>query len=496
MTFDELLQFVRSDQFDAKVCADSRKVSQGDIFAAVVGTHVDGHDYIPVAIDKGASWIVCHTPKVQANNIVIVEDSSAALGLLAQAASGEPARKLINLSVTGTNGKTTVAHITRSIVAAAGCKCGLIGTIIYDSASEPGDVLESSLTTPDALTIAGLMAKMVSSGAKYMVTEASSHALSQNRLAGIDFAAAAFTNLTGDHLDYHQTKEKYLAEKTKLFTSLSPDAVAVLNRQSDEAQIIASKTNAKIFWYAVDESADICAKVISMDANRTCYELTFEGQTRPVKTTLIGKHNISNQLAAAGLCFAVGIDIDIVAKGIEQTVSVPGRLDPVDAGQDYAVFVDYAHTDDALKNVLVTLKPLCKNNLTVLFGCGGDRDKTKRPRMAAVAEQYADRIIVTSDNPRTESPQAIIEDILKGFSDAKAANITVEPDRKKAIELAVQSAQKDDIILLAGKGHETYQLIGDKKFDFNDKTIAMGFIRTQNTEYRTQNTERRIRKRY
>lgn len=481
MNLDRLIQFVLSSDFTGCVCADSRKLNPGDVFVAVVGTHVDGHDYIGAAVDRGAVWIVSERNLNQyADKLVIVDDSSAAFGLLAQAAAGNPAKELINLAVTGTNGKTTVTFLVRSIVEAARYKCGLIGTIVYDTGSNDGTAVDAPLTTPDAATIADIMGKMVSAGARYMVTEASSHALSQNRLAGIEFAAAAFTNLTGDHLDYHKTKEQYLFEKTKLFSGLSSDSFAVLNQQSPEAHTIAEKTNAKVLWYAVNEPADIFADIISMDASETRYRLSYNDNTAVVSTPMIGIHNVSNQLAAAGLCLGVGIDFDTVVSGIERTGFVAGRLDPVNAGQDFAVLVDYAHTDDALKNVLATLRPLCQNNLIVMFGCGGDRDRTKRPRMAAVAERYADTIIVTSDNPRTEPVEAIIDDIMTGFSGGHSERIFVEPDRKKAIELAVQLVRKDDIILLAGKGHETYQIIGDKRFDFNDKQIAIETISGKN----------------
>lgn len=477
MTIDQLIQSVQSSKFDGNICADSRLVKPGDIFVAVVGTNVDGHDFIPSVIDKGAAFIVCqNVPDVSFDNFVVVPDSSLTLGLLAQAAAGDPNKKLTNLAVTGTNGKTTVSYIARSIINSAGNKAGLIGTIEYDSGSDSDQAVPAPLTTPDSITIANLMSKMVDSGAEYMITEASSHALSQNRLAGVDFAAAAFTNLTGDHLDYHETESQYLAEKTKLFTGLSEDATAILNRQSPQAKTIAEKTEAKILWYAVDEPADISAKIISISAASTVYELAYNDQTKQVTTELIGCHNISNQLAAAGLCFAVGFDIDTVVNGIQQTTCVPGRLEPVPQAKDFTVLIDYAHTDDALKNVLQTLTPLRKNNLIVLFGCGGDRDKTKRPRMAAVAEKYADKIIVTSDNPRTESPKEIIEDILEGFADKTNENIYIEPDRTKAIEMAIQIAQNDDIVLLAGKGHETYQVLGTEKVDFNEKQIATGYI--------------------
>ena len=482
MTYQQLLQHVRSSEFNADVRSDTRLLNKGDIFVAISGVSVDGHDYIPTAIAKGACWVVCKNPGDNtSDNIITVADTSQALGQLSQAVNGDPAAKLTNLAVTGTNGKTSVCYITRSIIQAAGHKCGLISTIVYDSAAGSETAQTASLTTPDSTIIAKLMKQMVSAGATYMATEASSHALSQNRLAGVPFAAAAFTNLTGDHLDYHNTLDQYLAEKTKLFSGLSPESMAVLNLQSPQAQLIAPETKATIMWYAVDEPADLSAKILSISTGGTEYELSFDCQTRIVKTSLVGKYNISNQLAAAGMCLAVGIDLDAVVKGIADLASVPGRLEPVKSDADFSVLIDYAHTDDALKNVLATVKPLCANKLTVVFGCGGDRDKTKRPRMAAEAEKFADRIIVTSDNPRTEPPARIIDDILEGFSDKQADNIHVEPDRKKAIELAIESAAKDDIIVIAGKGHETYQLIGEKKFDFDDKLIALEILNTNDS---------------
>jgi UDP-N-acetylmuramoyl-L-alanyl-D-glutamate--2,6-diaminopimelate ligase len=334
---------------------------------------------------------------------------------------------------------------------------------------------------------------MLKAGSKYMVIEASSHALSQNRLAAIDFKAAAFTNLTGDHLDYHKTKKEYLAAKTKLFAALSPHAVAVLNKQSPQAKQIAEKTRAKILWYAIDEPADITAHIQSMDMNGTVFTLEIANQSsfvshlsslvsppsslvpRPsslVKTPLLGLHNVSNHLAAAGLCLAAGFDLQTVSKGLSALQTIPGRLEKVGWDGNFTVLIDYAHTDDALKNVLTTLKPLCKGRLIVVFGCGGDRDRTKRPRMAKVAEQLADFVIVTSDNPRTEKPQAIIDEIIAGFENPGSEKITVETDRKKTINLAIKSAGKNDIVLIAGKGHENYQIIGKQKFPFSDKTIA------------------------
>ncbi len=550
MTFNELLALASSVDHP-NICIDSRLVKDGDIFVAIKGANCDGHDFIDQAIAKGAKYIVCQKKKRgtrddgrwtmfsrhpcgdgiqhQASSIEIIDvkNSAEAAALLAQARAGNPASLLINLAVTGTNGKTTTAYLVRSIIQTAGKKCGLIGTVEYDTGRS---ICQASMTTPDCLEIARIQQEMIKAGCEYMVIEASSHALSQNRLAGINFTAAAFTNLTGDHLDYHKTTEDYLAAKTKLFSALLPDAVAVLNKQSPQAEHIAKNTKAKILWYAIDEPADITAHTESTDINGTVFTLEYADESSLVtrhsslvKTPLLGLHNVSNHLAAAGLCLASGMDLETIAAGLSVLQGVPGRLEKVDCSgvggrgsgvreraasderqaihpsQCYGewtshVLIDYAHTDDALKNVLTTLKPLCKGRLIVVFGCGGDRDRTKRPRMAKVAEELADIVIVTSDNPRTEKPGGIINEIVTGFekgpavphtelratSDERRATKIIEPDRRKAIELAIRTAGKDDIVLIAGKGHENYQIIGTQKFNFSDKLVVLDYLKTRN----------------
>lgn len=473
MNFQELVNLISSGN-TPNICIDSRSVKKGDIFVAVKGTVHDGHDFIDQAIANGAKYIVCEkktrvtSQELQAT--IIFDDSTEAAAILAQEAKGNPAKQLTNLAVTGTNGKTTVAFLVRSCIRQAGEKCGLIGTVIYDTCSDKAK--DAPLTTPDCLTIAAGQSEMLKNGAKYMVIEASSHALDQNRLANINFKAAAFTNLSGDHLDYHKTREDYLAAKTKLFSNLLPDAVAVLNKESAEAGLVAAKTSANILWYAIEKEADLIAHIESMDVSGTVFTLEYKNKSAVVKTPLLGRYNISNHLAAAGLCLAAGFDLETVAAGLSAFKVTPGRLEKINWDGPFSILIDYAHTDDALKNVLSTLKPLCKGKLRVVFGCGGDRDRSKRPRMAQVAEELADFVIVTSDNPRTENPDAILNEILTGFKDRDSQTITIEPDRKKAIELAIETARKDDIVLIAGKGHETYQIIGKQKLHFSDKEIA------------------------
>ena len=474
MTLERLLELVGREAGPA-VRIDSRRVEAGDVFVAIRGTACDGHDFIDQALAHGAKYVVCQenheVPAATAGPLqwerIVVKDSTQAAGALAQAARGNPAAQLTNLAVTGTNGKTTVAFLVHACLRHAGETCGLIGTVVTDTGA---GITASTLTTPDAITIARAQQQMVQAGARYMVLEASSHALHQNRLAGIDFAAAAFTNLSGDHLDYHKTEEDYLAAKTRLFSALAPGATAVLNQQAPQSQSIARATRARIWWYAVDEPADLTARIESMTVEGTRFTLACEGQEAQVTTPLPGRYNVANHLAAAGLCLAAGFDLETVAAGLSSLQAIPGRLEKIGDG-DLTVIVDYAHTDDALEKVLATLAPLCRGRLTVVFGCGGDRDRTKRPRMARAAETWADAVVVTSDNPRTEDPQAIISDIMAGFAQPDA--VTVEPDRKKAIERAIERAQPGDIVLIAGKGHETYQIIGDRTIDFSDKDVAL-----------------------
>ncbi|OQA03140.1 MAG: UDP-N-acetylmuramoyl-L-alanyl-D-glutamate--L-lysine ligase [Planctomycetes bacterium ADurb.Bin401] len=403
--------------------------------------------------------------------VIQTEDTTKALGLLSQAYHNYPNSKLVNLAVTGTNGKTTTTYLVRSIIRSSGSKCGLIGTVMIDL-GDGRDNIESRMTTPDALDLASYAEKMSAAGSQYLIMEASSHAIEQNRLAGIDFTSAAFTNFTGDHLDYHKTMEAYLAAKLRLFENLSSDATAIINKDDPVCDKVASSTKANKIFYSLSAEADLSIKLISMDINGTDFEIRYKGEKSRVMSPLIGEHNLSNHLAAAGLALGAGFDLKTIAKGLSNQEVVPGRLHKVRSQKDFAVLVDYAHTDDALKHVLSTLQPLCKGRLIVVFGCGGDRDKTKRPRMAHVAQQYAGRIFVTSDNPRSEKPMSIIDDIMAGFTNPQAENIFVQPDRKKAIEDAICDAKTGDIVLIAGKGHENYQIIGSEKEHFSDIEIA------------------------
>jgi UDP-N-acetylmuramoyl-L-alanyl-D-glutamate--2,6-diaminopimelate ligase len=476
MTFDQLIQHVGTQNIT--ICTDSRAIRAGDVFVAIKGNALDGHAFITDAVRRGARYIVYEQPSdvsMPGIKAIAVDNGHRAAALLTQAAMGRPGSQLTNLAVTGTNGKTTVAFLVHHCLQVAGQSCGLISTIAYDTGQA---CTPATLTTPDCIMMAHMQAQMVQAGCRLMVTEASSHALSQDRLAGIDFSAAAFTNLSGDHLDYHHTEQAYLAAKTRLFTDLSGQATAVLNQQSPHARTIAQQTRAKLLWYAIDEQADLEGRIKSMDPRGTLYDLYYQGRHVQMHSPLLGRFNVSNHLAAAGLCITAGLDLHSIAQGLASLTSIPGRLERIDGPDDIMILIDYAHTDDALYHVLATLRPLCRGRLVTVFGCGGDRDRTKRPRMAAAAQAFSDKVLLTSDNPRTEPPQQIIDDILQGFSSDKRPQVTIEPNRRNAIAMALDQAQPRDIILIAGKGHETYQIIGDRKYPFSDKDVVQDILQT------------------
>lgn len=450
---------------------DSRRCAGGTCFVAVRGFDVDGHAYIGAALAKGASAVVCEDASAVPDDVpcAIVEDSRPAAGPLAQAMLGWPARKMVNIGITGTNGKTTVAALAASILGDAGCDCGVLGTITYETGMSTA---AASNTTPGAVELAGLTDEMVRAGRTHLVMEASSHALDQRRTAGVPFHVGVFTNLTGDHLDYHKTRAAYLGAKRRLFEELAPSATAVINRDDLAGARIIEGCRAPVFWYGLGAGADLRGLIDRIDATGAHFVMIHEGVETAVVTPLIGEHNVLNCLAAAGVAMSLGISPAAIADSLSRVGRVPGRLERAGGQAPYQVYVDYAHTDDALANVLKAVRPLADGRVILVFGCGGDRDRTKRPRMALAAEARADRIIVTSDNPRSEEPNAIIDDILAGFSPARRERVCVEPDRRTAIETAVGWAGPGDVVLIAGKGHENYQIIGDARLHFDDVETA------------------------
>jgi UDP-N-acetylmuramoyl-L-alanyl-D-glutamate--2,6-diaminopimelate ligase len=455
-----------------EVCCNSRKVQSGDVFVAVRGVEFDGHDFIAQAVERGASIVIAERLVEVPDSVKLIKvaNSAAVLGELAQAAAGQPSRELTSLAVTGTNGKTTVAYLTRWISNSAGLSCAMVGTIEYDLGA--GEPTPASNTTPGALELAEMMRRMVSNGAGAVIMECSSHGLDQDRTAGIHFDAAAFTNLSGDHLDYHGTQAEYLKAKSKLFSGLAEDSIAIINIQDQAGEKLTEITRGRIWRYGIGAGVEIDADIETMGLGGCEFVMTLTGESVPVRSGLVGEHNVYNCLAAAGLARAAGVETAAVKEAIEQFPGVPGRLERVDKGGKVTVFVDYAHTDDALNHVLGTLRKYVPSRLIVVFGCGGQRDQSKRPRMAGVAEKWADVIVVTNDNPRKEDQKQIIEQIRAGFSAAGLKKMVEIPDRREAICYALKKAQPDDVVLIAGKGHENYQLVGDEKRHFDDREVV------------------------
>ncbi len=450
------------------IACDSRKVAHGNIFVAVPGTRADGHDFIHEALARGAVAVVTEKEVRHPESVlhILVPSSAVALARLASGFYGEPSKGLTIIGITGTNGKTTTAYLLRSILKASAKKVGLLGTIHY----QVGDKLISSThTTPDAIELHRLFREMVDSGTTHVVMEVSSHALTQRRTYGIEFSGAVFTNLTMDHLDYHLNISNYREAKAELFRNLPVEAFAVLNRDDYTSMYLSLQTRARTFWYGLGNGSGIKAKLIDADLGGMDVKLSRGHEEVTVSTRLIGDHNLCNILVASTAAAALGVSLESVKDGIESLALVPGRLERVATVDGYSVFVDYAHTPDALESVLAALRPLVKNRLLLVFGCGGDRDRGKRPLMGHVGERFSDFLWVTSDNPRTERPMNIIKDIEKGIS---GGTYRVEPDRRRAIEDAIDEAGDGDLVLIAGKGHEAVQVFSDRVIHFDDREVV------------------------
>ena len=446
---------------------DSRLVQTGDVFVARPGTKEDGARFIADAKARGAIAVVAQT--AQARGVlptVIVPDTAAAASILANRFHGNPGEKVRVLGVTGTNGKTTTTYLVRHLLAKANLRCGLVGTVEIDDGRSRRPAEQ---TTPGACDVASLLASMRDKGCRACAVEVSSHALDQGRVAGVPLAGAAFTNLTGDHLDYHKTMDAYAAAKARLFATLSQTSVAVVNDGDKWTDRMIQGCCGRIIRFGFGKAADYRAREVTYTAQGTSFNLQTPDGKADVTMPLIGKFNVENALAAAGLAGEVfHLTAQQIATGLRDAGGAPGRLQQVRCGQPFAVLVDYAHTDDALENVLESMRPLTRGRLRVLFGCGGDRDATKRPRMARTAERLADVVYVTSDNPRTEDPQRIIENIVAGLTPAGRRAAMVEPDRRAAITRILSDASDGDVVIIAGKGHETYQDVAGVKHHFDD----------------------------
>lgn len=449
---------------------DSRAVRQGDCFIAIKGTKANGNEFVESAIEKGAIAIVCETmPAVIHNHItyVQVDNTAEAAGCMSHNFYGEPSLKMKLVGVTGTNGKTTIATLLWKLFTALGYKCGLISTVQNQVGST---IIEATHTTPDAVSLNALLKQMVEEGCAYVFMECSSHAIHQGRISGLQFSAALFSNITHDHLDYHETFEEYIRVKKSWFDHLPSTAFAISNADDKRGAVMLQNTSAKKLFYSLKTMADFKGKIL----DNSLEGLHMTVNEMEVYFRLIGEFNAYNLLAVYGAAVSLGEDKDTVLQVLSSLDGAEGRFDyQVSNTEKIKGIVDYAHTPDALLNVLATIKNLRKGNEQVItvVGCGGDRDKTKRPVMAEVACEYSDKVILTADNPRSEDPLQILADMQAGVNAAAKKKVISIADRKEAIKTAVSLATSDDIVLIAGKGHEKYQDIKGVKYDFDDKKI-------------------------
>lgn len=453
------------------VSYDTRTLEPGDLFVALPGYKTDGGLYIRQAIEKGAAAAVCVSLPEEEGPWVLVPDARAALAAISANWFGHPDRELTVVGVTGTNGKTTTTYLLKAMLEGAlGAKVGLIGT----NQNMIGDtVLPAHRTTPESWEVEKLLRDMADAGCGYAVMEVSSHALALHRVDGVVFAVGIFTNLTQDHLDFHGTMEEYRRVKGLLFRQ---SAAAVLNLDDPAGRYYAESVTCPKFTYSENkDSAGLTAKNLRLFPDRVEFEAVTVGAIGRVRLPIPGGFTIYNALACIACGLALGIPLAAISAALAGAKGVKGRIEVVPTGADYTVIIDYAHTPDALENILTTLRDFTQGRLICLFGCGGDRDRTKRPVMGAIAAELADLVIVTSDNPRTEAPEAIIRDILAGIG-AGGKDVLVEPDREKAIRLALERGEAGDVILLAGKGHETYQEVNGVKHHMDEREIVKAFF--------------------
>jgi UDP-N-acetylmuramoyl-L-alanyl-D-glutamate--2,6-diaminopimelate ligase len=457
---------------------DSRTVGPGSLFVAVKGEQADGHRFIPAAMKAGMTALVAQEP-VEGLSIPFarVADSRKALGLLGSRFYGDPSSQLRMIGVTGTNGKTTTTYVCRALLEGLGQQVGLIGTVAYQFGKE---TIPAAHTTPGALELQQLLARMVADGCTTAVMEVSSHALAQDRTIGCEYDVGVFSNLTQDHLDFHRTMEEYFQAKLRLFTGLTggrkPNKRAIVNVDDPAGSRIKNLCPAPVWTFGVRAKADLRPENVRLSLGGTTFTAVTPAGSFLVESHLVGEHNVYNLLAAIGVALHEGATPDQICRMIIKVTNVPGRFERVMAGQPFAVVIDYAHTEDALVRLLAAAQALKTGRIITVFGCGGDRDRGKRPKMGAAAVRYSDVVILTSDNPRTEDPLAILEEVEAGVTDALRQRPQVEyrkvADRREAIGMAVREAHPGDMVLIAGKGHEDYQIIGTKKFHFDDREVA------------------------
>lgn len=457
---------------------DSRRVEAGNVFVCISGFNNDGHDFASQAIANGASTLIVERNLVAPEdcNIVLVQNTRAVLPVLAANFYGRPSEKLRVIGVTGTNGKTTTTHLIRSVLEENGYKVGLLGTL-YGSF---GDYVEQyANTTPESLDVERFIHRVLQGGGSHVIMEVSSHALDLGRVDEIDFDGAVFTNLTQDHLDYHKSMESYREAKLKLFAGLSSadGHYGIINNDDSNSEFFLRTGKTKKVSYGIENDADVKAVDIQIDPRGSHLKIIYPGGEILCHTKLAGIFNVYNTLAAISAGIAEKVAPDVIIRGIEKIAGVPGRFELIDEGQNYSVIVDYAHTPDGLENILKTARQIARGRIITVFGAGGDRDRTKRPLMGRIAAEYSDFSIITSDNPRSEDPLAIIDDIMVGVKENDSAYYAIVPDRREAIRHSVYLANTDDMVIIAGKGHEDYQIIKGEVFPFDDRLIAREYIR-------------------
>jgi UDP-N-acetylmuramoyl-L-alanyl-D-glutamate--2,6-diaminopimelate ligase len=467
-------EFVGADDIGVEACAcDSRAVRPGDLFAAIVGSVRDGHDFVAEALTRGCGAVLAQRPLPQAADrpVCYVRNTRRAYGRVCQALAGDPSRKVRVIGITGTNGKTTTSYLTASVLRAAGCDVGILGTLgCFDGA----EFLDSSMTTPPPAVLADRLARMAGNGCSHAVMEVSSHALAQDRVAGIEFDVACVTNVRRDHLDYHGSARDYRRAKAKLFGYLAPEGLSVLNADDPVCARLVGRIRGPALTVAIRAAAEITATPLEQSQSEQTFLLTAGSETVAVRTRMIGRHHVYNCLCAAATGLAYGIDLVTVVRGLEAVDHLPGRLERIECGQPFAVFVDFAHTPDALAGSLDVLREVTRRRVICVFGAGGDRDRQKRPAMARAVEARADYVVLTNDNPRTEDPQAILDELCAGL--ARPHEALVVADRAEAIALALSRAQPGDSVLIAGKGHETCQVLGQQRIPFDDREVARQWL--------------------
>lgn len=453
------------------ITENSKVVAPGNLFIVINGSDEKSLDHIREAVNSGAIAILTDIPDPFLEIVQVIHPNPRSIsGLVAEAYYDHPSEELFVVGVTGTNGKTTTSYLVKHLLDSQNIKCGLIGTIEYLIGQTR---YQATHTTPDAITNQKLMREMIKHDCQAAVMEVSSHGLDQGRVSQIDFDVAIFTNLTQDHLDYHGNMEQYGQVKALLFEGLAKNKTAIVNADSPWHDRMLEKCAAKVITYAIDNQADIKASSIQLGPNGTTFEVSYEDQLVLFSWALIGRFNVYNCLAALGACLSRDISLEDLSRYMANFRPASGRLERVRNLKGLNIFVDYAHTDDALENVLKCLQEINTGRIITVFGCGGNRDRGKRPKMAAISERFSDVTIVTSDNPRNEDPEFICQEILKGFS---KSNYIVDLDRRSAIERAIKLASRNDLILIAGKGHETYQIFSHKTIEFDDRKIAAELV--------------------